>query len=66
MLDGIMNAAKGSVSIVVMFLVAGLVGSAIYQVVGGEAFDVEGMLRFAVSAAVAGFTTALVFGAAKG
>ena len=66
MLDGIINAAKGSVSIIIMFLVAGIVGAAIYQLVGGDGFNIEGIIRFGISAAVAGFMTALVYGAAKG
>ena len=66
MLDGVINAAKGSVSIVIIFLVAGIVGSLLYQLVGGGGIDIEGIIRFGVRAAVAGFATALVYGAAKG
>lgn len=66
MFDGIINNAKGSLNMLVMFFVAGLVGSLLYDLVGGGGFDIEGMLNFAVKAAVAGFTTALVMGAAKG
>ena len=66
MFDGIINAAKGSVPLIVMFLVAGVVGSAIYQLVGGEGFNVEDIAKFAISSGLAGLTTSLVYGAAKG
>ncbi len=66
MFDGILNNAKGSLNMVVMFFVAGLVASLIFNFVDSGGFDIEGMIRFAVKAAVAGFATALVMGAAKG
>jgi len=68
MFDGIINNAKGSLNMVVMFFVAGVVGMAIYQLYpGGDGgFDIQGILKFGVTAAVAGFATALVMGAAKG
>ncbi len=66
MFDGIINNAKGSLNMVVMFFVAGLVASVLYQLVGGGGFDFEAILKFGVTAAVAGFATALVMGAAKG
>ncbi len=68
MFDGIINNAKGSLNMVVMFFVAGLVGMAIFQALGmGEGgFNIQDILQFGVTAAVAGFATALVMGAAKG
>ncbi len=66
MFDGIINNAKGALNMVVMFFVAGLVASLIYNFVNSGGFDIEGTIRFAVTAAVAGFATALVMGAAKG
>ncbi len=65
MFDGIINNAKGSLNMVVMFFVAGVVGMAIHQLIGG-AFEIQAVLQFGVTAAVAGFATALVMGAAKG
>lgn len=66
MFDGIMNAAKNSVPMMVMFFVAGLVGMILWTVInGGMEFNFMEILKFAVSAALAGLTTSLVFGAAK-
>ncbi len=66
MLDGIMNAAKNSVPMMIMFFVAGLVGMILWTVInGGMEFDFMAILKFAISAALAGLTTSLVFGAAK-
>ncbi len=67
MFDGIINNAKGSLNMVVMFFVAGVVGMLIFQFVpGGGGFNIQDILQFGVTAAVAGFATALVMGAAKG
>ena len=67
MFDGIINNAKGSLNMVVMFFVAGLVGRTLGTfIIGDGDFNIEVILMFAVSAAIAGFATALVMGAAKG
>lgn len=68
MFDNIINNAKGSVNTIIMFFVAGVVGMFISQLVGGGigGIDVEGILKFAISAAVAGFATSLVMGCVKG
>lgn len=66
MFDGIINAAKNSVPMMVMFFVAGLVGFILWTLInGGGAFDFMAILKGAVGAALAGLTTSLVFGAAK-
>ncbi|MCH8348387.1 MAG: hypothetical protein IH901_07860 [Proteobacteria bacterium] len=66
MFDNIMNAAKGFFpDRLISFAVAGLVISALYQLVGGGGFDPMEMAKFAVTAAVAGFFASLVMGAAE-
>lgn len=65
MFDNIINNAKGSMDMVIMFFVAGIVGWILLTLVGGGAFDPMEILMAGVRAAVAGFAAALVFGAAK-
>ena len=66
MFDGIMNAAKDSVPMMIMFFVAGLVGGVIWMLMGDGGFDVMALLKAGIGAALAALTTSLVFGAAKG
>ena len=66
MFDNIINNAKGSVNMMLMFFVAGIVGMVIGTLVDGGTFDIQVILTFAVSAAVAGFATSLVMGCIKG
>lgn len=65
MFDNIINNAKGSMDMVIMFFVAGLVGKVLMTLVDKGSWDLMPILMFGVSAAVAGFAAALVFGAAK-
>ena len=66
MFDNIINAATGFFpNRLIAFLVAGLVANVLYQLVAGAGFDVMGMVKFAVTAAVAGFVASLVMGAAS-
>lgn len=65
MFDNIVNNAKGSLNMVIMFFVAALVGRVLMTLVNGGAWDPMPFLWFAVSAAVAGFATSLMLGAAK-
>ena len=66
MFDNIINNAKGSVNMMLMFFVAGIIGMVIGTLVDGGPFDIQAILTFAVSAAVAGFATSLVMGCIKG
>ncbi|MCH7806985.1 MAG: hypothetical protein IH995_07575 [Proteobacteria bacterium] len=66
MFDNIINNAKGSVNMMLMFFVAGIIGMTIGTLVDGGAFDIQAILTFGVSAAVAGFATSLVMGCVKG
>ncbi len=65
MFDNIINNAKGSMDMVIMFFVAGIVAMVLNSLVGGGGFDPMTILMAGVKAAVAGFATALVLGAAK-
>jgi len=65
MLDGIMNAAKNSVPMMIMFFVAGLVGYVLGMLTGGGGFDAMALVKAGIVGALAAFTTSLVFGSAK-
>lgn len=65
MFDNIINNAKGSLDVVIMFFVAGLVASVLGTLVTGGEFVPMDILMFGVNAAVAGFATGLMLGAAK-
>ena len=65
MFDNIINNAKGSMDMVIMFFVSGIVGSVLYTLVGGGDFVPMDILMFGVKVAVAGFATGLMLGAAK-
>ncbi|MHA1543741.1 MAG: hypothetical protein ACTSU8_01245 [Alphaproteobacteria bacterium] len=66
MFDGIINNLKGSLDMVIMFFVAGLVGMVIGTLVNGGTFDAMAILMFAISAAVAGLATSMIMGIVKG
>ena len=65
MFDGIMNAAKNAVPLMIMFFVAGLVGYLIMLALG-TTFDAMDLAKAGIGAALAALTTSLVYGAAKG
>lgn len=65
MFDNIINNAKGSLNMVIMFFVAGIVANILGTLVTSGTFDPMTILMAGVAAAVAGFAAALVFGAAK-
>ncbi len=65
MFDNIIHNAKGSLNMVIMFFVAGIVANVLMTLVDQGAFDPMTILMAGISAGVAGFATALVLGAAK-
>ena len=66
MLDGIMNAVKNSVPLMIMFFVAGLIGYVLGMLVGGGGFDAMALIKAGLVGALAALTTSLVYGSAKG
>lgn len=66
MFDNLTKAAQGYFpNRFILFLVAGIVTSLLYQLVSGGGFDLMGIFKFAVGVVVAGFLGSLVAGAAS-
>ena len=65
MFDNIINNAKGSLDMVIMFFVAGIVANVLSTLVAQGTFDPMTIVLAGVSAGVAGFATGLILGAAK-
>ncbi len=69
MFDNIISSVQGFAMNILWFAVAGLVGSAIYQVYPGGmegGFDFMFSVKIAANGAAAALTTSLIMGATKG
>lgn len=66
MFDNIINAAKAYFpGRLILFAVAAIIIHALWQLVGGMAFDVLMLVKFVVEVAVAGLLASMVAGAAS-